>query len=75
MPPLGRAIQRADPRHLQLEVLVLVVIMCDVNDARSFLDALLQSKVAPGEVQLLQFRLGDLAALASSGTVIPLCVG
>ena len=38
---LGRPVEIADPRHLELEFLVLVVIVCDVDDARSLLDALL----------------------------------
>ena len=37
---LGRASHGRDPRHLQLKLLVLVVVVCDVDDARCLLDAL-----------------------------------
>ena len=42
MPALGGAIHVADPCHLQLKLLVLVVVVCNVDDARGLLDALLQ---------------------------------
>lgn len=38
VPAFGWAVQVADPGQLQLKLLVLVVIVCDVDDARGFLD-------------------------------------
>lgn len=73
MPALGRTVQVADPGQLQLELLVLVVIVGDVDDARGLLDTVLQRQLAVGEVELLEFRLGDLSSLASSGAVVALC--
>lgn len=42
VPALGRALQIADPRHLELELLVLAVLVRDVDDAGRLLDALVQ---------------------------------
>jgi len=39
VPALSWTIQVADPGQLQLELLVLVVIVCDVDDARGLLDS------------------------------------
>ena len=72
MPALGGSVQVADPGELKLKVLVLVVIVCDVDDARGLLDTILQRQLALDKVELLEFGLGDLSSLASSGTVVTL---
>ena len=72
MPALGRSIQIADPGQLQLELLVLVVIVGDVDDACGLLDTVLQRQLAVGEVELLEFGLGDLSTFTGSGTVVTL---
>jgi hypothetical protein len=41
MPSLGGSVQVADPGQLQLELLVLVVVVGDVDDARGLLDSVL----------------------------------
>jgi hypothetical protein len=41
MPALGGSVQVADPGQLQLELLVLVVVVGDVDDARGLLDSVL----------------------------------
>lgn len=40
VPTLGWSVQTADPGHFQLKFLVLIVIVCDVDDACGFLDTL-----------------------------------
>lgn len=70
MPALGGAVDAADPAHLQLELLVLVVLLGDVDDPRGLLDGLLEVELAVGEVELLELGLGGLAALAGGGAVV-----
>lgn len=50
VPALCRSVQVADPCQLQLELLVLVVIVCDVDDARGLLDTILERQLTLGEV-------------------------
>lgn len=54
VPSLCWSLEVADPCHLQLKLLVLVVIMRYVDDARCLLDTLLQGQLTFGKVQLLE---------------------
>ena len=72
MPALGGPTQTANPRHLQLKVLVLAVLMCDVDYACGFLDALLECQVAFGQIQLLELGFGGLTTFACCGAVVTL---
>lgn len=72
VPALGGAGSRADPSHLQFELLVLAVLVCEVDDARGLLDALLQGEGAFVKVELLELCLGGLPAFARRGTVVAL---
>jgi hypothetical protein len=71
---LGGTIEVADPGQLQLELLVLVVIVGDVDDACGLLDTVQQRQLAVGEVELLEFGLGNLSSLAGSSAVVSLCM-
>ncbi len=72
MSALGGSVEVADPGQLQLELLVLVVIVSDIDDACGFLDTVLQRQLALGEVQLFELGLCDLSSLAGSCAVVAL---
>ena len=75
MPALGGSIQVADPGQLQLKLLVLVVVVCYVDDACCLLDSLLKRNLTVGKIELLELRLCYLSSFAGSSAVVALvCV-
>jgi hypothetical protein len=72
MPPLGRPVQRAHPRHLQLKVLVLVVVVDDMYDPGRLLDRVLERQSSSAQIQLLQLGFRRLPALSCGSTVVAL---
>jgi len=72
MPSFCGATEGAYPCHFQFEVLVLVVIMCNVDDPRRLLNTLLKGELAVSQVELLKLRFGDLTAFASRSTIVAL---
>ena len=50
MPALRRTLQTTHPRHLELELLVLAVLVRDKDDARRLLDAIMQRQATSRQV-------------------------
>jgi hypothetical protein len=75
VPALCRTGCGAYPGHLQLKLLILVVVVCYVDDACCLLDSLFERNFTIGKIELFQLRLCYLSSLASSSAVVALvCV-
>lgn len=68
----GWTVERTDPCHLQLKVLIFTVLMRNVNDSGCLFNSVDQTQVAGAQVKLLEFSFGRLSPLSSSSTIIAL---